>query len=202
MSKQYSLGVEAIAKTEASVAEIGKDAKEIPLAMEHLKSVVRAARAQTDELSEHLAIFADMRDKAVEAVPEIKNQMTLMASEISKPPKMLPLYFEGCQAANESLITGAEDFNDRVERTNAALTSTSDVLDKNTEKIKETLDDAAKDLTSHMSDMVSKISESSNRLSDDFRQTTEGVLRGIDSAREAFTPKHGSLLRRFQRTKQ
>lgn len=199
MSKQYSLGVEAISQTEASVAEIGKEVKEIPLTMDELKTVVFTARAQTDELNEHLAAFADMRDKAIEAVPEIKNQMTLMANEVSDATKSASsLILEGCQAANESLITGAEDFNNRVERTNAALTSTSDVLDKNSEKIKETLDDAAKDFTSNMSDMVSKLSDSSSKLSEEFKQATEGVINGIDSAREAFSKNLESSFNTFK----
>ena len=201
MSRQYSLGVEAITQTEASVAEIGKETKEIPLAMDQLRAVVLAARAQTDELSEHLAAFADMREKAVEAIPEIRTQMTLMANEVSEATKNASsLILEGCKAANESLMTGAEEFNDRVERTNAALTSTSDVLNSNSEKIKETLDDAADDLTSRMSDMINRISDSSNKLSEEFKHTSDKVFEGINSAREAFAQNMESSFAAFRET--
>ena len=201
MSKQYSLGVEAITQTEASVAEIGKETKEIPLAMDQLRAVVLAARAQTDELNEHLTAFADMREKAVEAIPEIKTQMTLMADEVSEATKNASsLILEGCKAANESLMTGAEEFNDRVERTNAALTSTSDVLNSNSEKIKETLDDAADDLTSRMSDMINRISDSSNKLSEEFKHTSDKVFEGINSAREAFAQNMETSFTAFRET--
>lgn len=92
MSVQYAQGVEAISATQASLATISEDAKTIPDTMTNLKSVMEVNQHQITELDRHLGAFKDIRDKAVEAVPEIRSQIDGA--------------LEGAKAANDELAKG------------------------------------------------------------------------------------------------
>ncbi len=75
MTEQYKLGVSSITATEASVAAISNESKVIPETMNNLKQVMEVNQHQLSDLENHLAAFKDIRDKAVEAVPEIRKQI-------------------------------------------------------------------------------------------------------------------------------
>ena len=74
MSDQYSYGVLAISDTEAAVAKISENTNQIPESMGKLTEVISVNQHQIDELSQHLQVFRDIRDKAVEAVPEVESE--------------------------------------------------------------------------------------------------------------------------------
>jgi len=75
MQAQYRQGVLAITQTEQSLANISQESKVIPVTMQNLKEVLVVNQHQVNELSRHLDTFKDIRDKAVEAVPEIRQQI-------------------------------------------------------------------------------------------------------------------------------
>ena len=82
MKDQYDLAVLAITETEASVARIGEAAQSIPASMEQLQEVmnglqeiVAANQHQIGELGRHLEAFADIKDRAVEAIPAIREHI-------------------------------------------------------------------------------------------------------------------------------
>ncbi len=84
MMDQYAQGVEAITKTEGSVANISEKSSLIPANMDQLKTVLETNQHQLAELERHLEVFRDMRDRAVEAVPEIRQQVDKTIQEISQ----------------------------------------------------------------------------------------------------------------------
>ncbi|WP_200375911.1 hypothetical protein [Thiocystis violacea] len=83
MSSQYAQGVAAITQTEASVAHISEESQQIPAAMEKLKAVMLVNQHQLSELGRHLEAFRDMRDKAVEAVPQIREQIEQTVKDVA-----------------------------------------------------------------------------------------------------------------------
>jgi gas vesicle protein len=85
MSDQYAQGVQAITQTETSIAHISVESKQIPLTMGELKAVLEVNQHQLAELQNHLTAFRDIRDRAVQAVPEIRSQIqsTMDAVETS-----------------------------------------------------------------------------------------------------------------------
>lgn len=84
MRDQYAQGVTAITQTEASVATISDKAASIPEAMSGLGTLLAATQRQLADLDSHLSAFADMRDRAVEAVPEIRQEVERTVSDISQ----------------------------------------------------------------------------------------------------------------------
>ncbi|MCV5371990.1 hypothetical protein OFD18_27775, partial [Escherichia coli] len=84
MANKYQLGVDAISSTEKSVASINERAESIPATMEKLHQVMELGHGQVTELEHRLEAFKDLRDKAVEAMPQIKEQVDTTMSVIGE----------------------------------------------------------------------------------------------------------------------
>ena len=67
-------------KLNPPLAHISERAQSIPVAMDTLTKVMDANQHQIDELTRHLEAFEQIRDKAVEAVPEIREQVDMAAA--------------------------------------------------------------------------------------------------------------------------
>lgn len=143
MTEQYVQGVQAITQTETSVANISHETAQIPVVMEKLKSVLDINQHQIDGLNNHLQVFTDMRDKAVQAVPQIQQRIDETITAVQQASSQL---VEGINesAANLSnaIIKTATEFDDSSSRVNGALQTTSDHLTRESEAIKTTLIDS------------------------------------------------------------
>ncbi|WP_028487740.1 hypothetical protein [Thiothrix lacustris] len=143
MTEQYAQGVQAITQTETSVANISHQTAQIPVVMEKLKSVLDINQHQIDGLNNHLQVFTDMRDKAVQAVPQIQQRIDETITAVQQASSQL---VEGINesAANLSnaIIKTATEFDDSSSRVNGALQTTSDHLTRESEAIKTTLIDS------------------------------------------------------------
>lgn len=143
MIEQYAHGVQAITQTETSVANISHEAAQIPVVMKKLKSVLDINQHQIDALNNHLQAFTDMRDKAVQAVPQIQQRIDETITAVQQASSQL---VEGINesAANLSnaMIKTTTKFDDSSSRVNGALQATSDHLTRESEVIKTTLIDS------------------------------------------------------------
>ena len=75
MHEQYELSVRAITVTQQSVEQISTETKSIPENMSELKDAVALNRRELSELTGHLGTFAEIRNKAVEALPAINESI-------------------------------------------------------------------------------------------------------------------------------
>lgn len=167
MSEQYAQGVQAITATEASVAKISEESRQIPLAMGELRTVLDATQHQLDELERHLEAFSEMRDRAVDAVPQIKGQMDAMAKDVADAARLAgEQIVKGSEAVNAAIMEGAKEFEDRVHRTNEGLTSASDHLANNSERIRVQLEDTVKDLNDKVRDMLAALTENTGHIAE------------------------------------
>jgi ElaB/YqjD/DUF883 family membrane-anchored ribosome-binding protein len=83
MAVKYQLGVDAISASEKSIANINENTQAIPKSMEKLQTVMELGHEQIQELEVRLEAFKDLRDKAIEAMPEIRNQLDSTMKTIS-----------------------------------------------------------------------------------------------------------------------
>lgn len=123
--------------------------------MGELKTVLETTQYQLAELDRHLAAFRDIRDRAVEAVPQIRAQMDTMANEISSAVKVAgEQIVTSSQTVNQAIVEGAKEFEDRVHRTNEDLASASNQLANNSERIREQLEDTVKEINGQVQSMA------------------------------------------------
>lgn len=117
MISLYQTGVQTLEKTEQSVAHIEQSTQSIPNSMENLNSVIAANQQQIDNLEAHLATFAELRDKAVEAVPQVQQQIALMLDNTEKANESLA---QGLRQSGEKLAQDITDISSRLATHSAA----------------------------------------------------------------------------------
>ena len=199
MGQQYAVGVQAIVQTEASVAHISEKSKQIPVAMGELKSVLDTTQHQLGELKRHLEAFRDMRDRAVEAVPQIREQMDIMVNDVSSAVKNAgENIVTAGEAASLVLVEGAQQFEDNVNRTNQGLVSASDQLVKNSETIRDQLDDTVKDINAHVREMVDVVKNSTSSLGETLIGANQDLQSNIKEVQFQVTDSIESMQKRLE----
>ncbi|CCN34617.1 putative membrane protein [Vibrio nigripulchritudo SO65] len=104
MAAKYQLGVEAISSTEQSVAHINERAEAIPVTMEKLHQVMELGHGQVTELEERLEAFKDLRNKAIEAMPQIREQMDTTMNVIGDSVKAASTHYELMLNESQTII--------------------------------------------------------------------------------------------------
>ena len=171
MKDQFELTVTSMDGMEKSIGEISTHSKSIPESMSNLEQVINTNQFQVEELNKHLEAFKEMRDKAVEAIPQIKEQIqtTIKGFESASNELMNSVTLSTDKISN-TLVQNAEDFGKNVSQTNAALVQSSDTLTHSSTEIKEQLEATILDLNKHVRIMIDDLSNNSKDISNNFKE--------------------------------
>lgn len=104
MAIKYQMGVDAISFTEKSVASISERTEAIPATMEKLQQVMEFGHEQVIELEHRLEAFKDLRDKAIEAMPQIREQMDNTMSVISESVQAASSHYVAMLHESQNII--------------------------------------------------------------------------------------------------
>ncbi len=239
MTEQYKLGVASITATEESVSKISTESKVIPQSMEDLKQVMQVNQHQLNELERHLDAFKDIRDRAVEAVPEIRKQVDETVKAIADSVESATTHYntlltesnafiqkqmetsndmldkfvsntkEGVDAIGEKLrdsatkletvITeGADEFTEKVHRTNSGLQSSADHITSQTEIIKDHLKLTVEDLNENVRSMVNSLVEDAKQISSTLVDANKSLANDTSSVRDSLTQSIESMQKRLE----
>src|SRR5690606_6423268 len=108
MAQQYEQGVKAIDQTRDAVQQIGETTSTIPSSLDALRSVIQVNQHQIQELQRHRESYVQMRDKAIQAVPQIQSHLNEVGEQL--------LVVSRDMAA--TMMEGATDFKDSVGQPN------------------------------------------------------------------------------------
>jgi len=163
MVEQYKQGVVAITATETSVTAISNESQAIPKTMNDLQQVMTVNQHQLSELERHLSAFKDIKDRAVEAVPEIRKQVDETVKTIS-----------------DSVLVASEHYSKLLQESDKYIqnhiTSSNDLLDSFVSKTSEGIDGIGKKLTDSATQVERVITEGATEFRDSV-QNTNGTLR-------------------------
>lgn len=177
MTDQYDLGVQAISKTEASVANISSEAQIIPATMLELKGVMEVNQHQIAELDRHLEAFKDIRDRAVMAVPEIRDQIDKAIEGARAANEVLAGGMkESADRMTEILIEGSTEFKNNVGQANAALIEASQTTANSSEQIKDQFSTALQDININIRNMLAELQEGGVEINKSFQQAGKDIL--------------------------
>jgi len=186
----YDQSVQQIVAVEASVARIAERSEAIPTAMESLTEVVKAVSREIEELERHLAAFADLRDRAVEAVPQAQAHMRAMTEDISAAVRVAGEHLTRMQkdstgqlAKSREVLEGLAQAGGRVqsevqavqERVASAITLMQSRVEA---ALKEALDAQARATDDLMQRTVAETTKAVSR-------TGEGINRQLEALDEA-----------------
>ncbi|MRI34244.1 hypothetical protein EOPP23_14715 [Endozoicomonas sp. OPT23] len=215
MNLQYEQGVQAITATEVSVAHISDKTQLIPETMRDLHDVMTVNQQQLGELEQHLEAFKDMRDKAVEAVPEIRRQVEETVTDISAAVTTANTHYKelltesdryiqnhiqtsedllgkfstetekGIEVVGKTIDSAATEFTNNTARTNESLQTSSDYLQKQTETIKQHLSDTVSELNSTVRDMIEKLVVDAQSINKTMHEANQNLVTDTGDVRDA-----------------
>ncbi|KZN41032.1 MotA/TolQ/ExbB proton channel family protein [Pseudoalteromonas luteoviolacea] len=167
MKAQYSHGVEAIVKTEGSVASINEHAKSIPQSMDTLTDVMEVNQHQLAELERHLAAFEQMRDKAVEAVPQIQQHVEKTVQDIGAAVEEASIHYT-------SLLTHSDEY------INKHMSCSEALLDKFVSTTEQGIDAVGNKLISSSENMGKALDIASTEFTHSASRTNESLQTSSD----------------------
>ncbi|KZN48402.1 MotA/TolQ/ExbB proton channel family protein [Pseudoalteromonas luteoviolacea] len=167
MKAQYSHGVEAIVKTEGSVASINEHAKSIPQSMDTLTDVMEVNQHQLAELERHLAAFEQMRDKAVEAVPQIQQHVQQTVQDIGAAVEEASIHYT-------SLLTHSDEY------INKHISCSEALLDKFVSTTEQGIDAVGNKLISSSENMGKALDLASTEFTHSATRTNESLQTSSD----------------------
>ncbi|WP_337992906.1 hypothetical protein [Enterovibrio gelatinilyticus] len=197
MAHKYQLGVDAISSTEKSVAHISERTESIPQTMEKLHTVMELGHGQVTELEQRLDAFKDLRDKAVEAMPEIKRQLDDTMSVISTSVNAASAHYETMLAESKAMI---ESFSDEQKQATQQFTQSTgqgietmttelgSALNNMNESISKTIESTGNQLLVTVEDSMGKVTTSVDATSTTFErlatETNNTIEQYTTSAKE------------------
>jgi F0F1-type ATP synthase membrane subunit b/b' len=128
-----------------------------------------------------------MRDKAIEAVPAIKEQVEKTLEGFSNASnEIMTSISSSTDKISVTLVQNAENFADNVSKTNGALVDSSDTLKSSSSQIREQLDATILDLNKHVRIMIEDLSNNSKEISTNFKAVGESLEEELTKTNKKF----------------
>ena len=105
----YDQSVQSITKIDAAVAHIAESSSSIPASMEKLADIVETARHQLADLERHLDVFAQMRDRAVEAMPQMQAHVEEITRTVAASVDTASEHYKELLANSDSYIQAQDE---------------------------------------------------------------------------------------------
>ncbi len=181
----YDQSVQQISTIEASVSQIAERSESIPESMEHLGRTVRTARLQTDELARHLAAFAELRDRAVQAVPQAQKHVEAMTQDIEAAVRSATERFSALQSASDTQLRETRERLDHLAQAGARFQA----------DVQAVQDSIASAITRMQSQVEGALKEAITAQ----RQATDTLVQAaIDDTRKAVSRTGDGLTRQIE----
>lgn len=183
MRAQFDLSVKALADSEQSVSHISQSAATIPETMSGMQVLLETSRHQIDELERHLSAFVEMRDKAVEAVPQMQQQIEASVNDVTQAATTASKHYQTLLTDSDRYI---KQHNESVADFLSRFTTTTD---ESTTKLREQMLESADELKTTLSEGTTSIGDELQRQSSElerhFNTSSQGLEKGAQSLTEA-----------------
>lgn len=166
MAEQFERATDGIERSEKAVTQISEDAASIPEAMDKLGTMLTAANHQLAQLERHLEAFAELRDRAVEAVPQVREQIDIMVTEMGSAVK----------DASGRIGEAGDSIRDMQGQFEAALKET---FEAQAQKIGETFQASDRHLNEFVSQSTEKMDARVEALDEAMQQELERAIKAL-----------------------
>ncbi|KAB1513259.1 apolipoprotein A1/A4/E domain-containing protein [Photobacterium damselae] len=191
MATKYQLGVDAISSTEKSVASINERAEAIPATMEKLHQVMELGHGQVTELEHRLEAFKDLRDKAIEAMPQIREQMDNTMSVIGESVKAASTHYESMLQESQNIIDNfSSTATHSVEFMRTNLESGAENVSLQLIESSQTLSGKLAEASSDIQEQVGTATGGLSNITSHLTDTTEQIRQHLE---DSITELNGQL---------
>ncbi len=180
MAEQYQQSVESLVETKNAVGGIWAECENIPTAMNDLKEIMTVNQHQISELNRHLEVFGAMRDAAIDAVPQIHEQIEYVGSQLVSASdevkeRLLTVsekLLSGSVEIQEALEEGSQNFRDSVAVTQQSFNELAHTVKESSEDLSNNLKEASSDLYSN----IRQISTDMSNVVNDFNKSCNDIM--------------------------
>ena len=184
----YRQSVASLEGSRDAVEKIAESAAGIPPTMEKLASIIATADRQIAELDAHLQAFADMKDRALEAIPATERLVQDMAGKMAAS-------VEAASSQYESLLQHAKESLDGVTQRQTALAAGTHEA---ATRLADAMSQAAESTRTSSAEAVQAMVETGRTVQREVQATQERVTasmelidRRIESAIAESVKAHG-----------
>lgn len=189
IGKQYEQSVNSLLTTQDAVSGISQECENIPATMENLKLILESNQYQIEELQRHLAVFVEMRDAAVSAVPTIQEQIDNIGTQLSNASenieeKMFTVserLLDGSAQMQVALEEGASHFRDSVTTTQQSFNELANTVKNSSEDLSETLKDTSEELSQYSRATVSEMKDATTSMQNEIVESVS-IIQGRTEA--------------------
>ncbi|QXO19041.1 hypothetical protein [Vibrio ostreae] len=183
MAIKYQLGVDAISSTEKSLASINERAESIPVTMEKLHQVMELGHGQVTELEHRLEAFKDLRDKAVEAMPQIREHVDNTISVISESVKAASNHYDSMLAESQKVIEHFSDTaNQSVEKLRTNIEGGAERVSNQLIESSHSLSGKLAEASSEIQDQVGTATGGLSNVTNHLTSTTESIRQHLEDS--------------------
>ena len=185
----YRESAKAAQDSQRAVAGIAESAEAIPPTMEKLVPIIATADRQIAELAAHLQAFADMRDRAVEAVPATEALVQEMADKMAASVDAASKQYEAMLAqARETLDSFAQQNHQLTLETQRSAGALADSMTQTAESTRAAADEAVRAMAETSQNVQREIQSTQERVA----ESIELIDRRIEAAIASSVEAHGN----------
>lgn len=216
LTSAFEYAVESVVATEHSLSVISNHTQANPNAMDKLSDTTDTWNQQITELDQRLEAFSTMRDKAVQAMPEIQKQLDDLCHRIDKlllntcenlEKGVLKASTELQQKALEmskKLVEATDGIGGDLSNASGQIESMTNHLATSSDKIKETLHDSISQLEGRLNSLVNGTKEDVIDISKTLSNVNESLIEKhreqLDKNERLLTKAHDSIDKRIEET--
>ena len=216
LTSAFEHAVESVVATEQSLGLISNHTQSIPDAMAQLSDTTDTWKQQITELDQRLEAFSIMRDKAVQAMPEIQQQLDELCKRLDESVlntcknlekgvlKTSTELQDKALVLSEKLVEATDGIGGDLSNASGQIESMTNHLAKSSDKIKETLEDSIGQLEGRLNSLLNgtkdDVLDISKTLSGVNNSLIEKHQEHLDKNSELLTKAHDSIDKRIEET--
>ncbi|ANU38180.1 hypothetical protein RJD38_18745 [Vibrio scophthalmi] len=216
LTSAFEHAVESVVATEQSLSVISNHTQAIPDAMVRLSEITDTWNQQITELDQRLEAFSTMRDKAVQAMPELQKQLDELCQRVDKSIlntceslekgvlKASTELQDKALALSEKLVEATDGIGGDLSNASGQIESMTNHLAESSDKIKETLHDSISQLEDKLNSLVNGTKEDVLDISKTLSNVNESLIEKhreqLDKSEQLLIKAHDSIDKRIEET--
>ena len=178
MKLAFDKSVNSLDQTATSIEVVSQRSEAIPQSMEKLTDVMLVIQQQISNLDEHMKAFAELRDKATQAIPETQRHLDSVVEDISTTAK------EANRLSSEFIGTSENVLKQYKAANEEFAEGVKQVIEQGSERIKGAFEEASGEMRRNLEFSSQSIQQMSESVEKHAKELNDDHKAAIDSVNE------------------
>lgn len=181
MNEQYRISVTTLEKSEQAVSSISHSTEIIPQHMQSLHQVLQSNQAQIEELHRHLKAFEDIKENAVNALPEIENLIKKLVKDLdSSGSSFVDVIGKSSTTMSQAINESAENYKTSTKISSQQLTRVGEDLKQTAEAMESKSHDTLENMNKFGTVLVNQANRAREEVEKGLKVSFERLLEEIE----------------------